>query len=457
MTPGRRAVLGGLLSSAALAGCGALGTRRLREPPEGFDRGRPRPPVVFVHGAFGSRLVDRAAGREIWPVSSSALLLSDYAGLELPLDADTGEALPDAVEAAGVLEQAGSLEFYGSLLESLDRAGGYRRSVPGQPVDDGQPRQYAYLYDWRRDLAEAARGLDAFVEQLRRDHGDSTLKVDVVAHSGGGLVLRHFLLYGAWVTGTDGPRQPSFAGLAKVRRAVAIGVPELGMAYAVQSLATGETVGLNRIWPSTLATCQAPFQFLPHGDDTWLVDATGKPVPADPFDVAFWRDHRLSVFNPAIRDHARHQAGGGVTGRARLVRLERAFADRLERARGFRAALRAEPLPREFPYFVIAGDCRSTLARLVLERRGERSFLRGSPGEVQWPRRGVPYARLMVEDGDGTVTAASARARPRLPPPGRPRGGAPFNARWERFVCASHNQLVVNPDCQRALLLALGA
>jgi hypothetical protein len=453
---GRRAVLGGLLASAALAGCGTLGGRRLHRPPEGFDRGRPRPPVVFVHGAFGSRLVDRAAGREVWPVSSSALLLSDYSELELPLHADSGEALPDAVKAVGVLEEAGSLEFYGSLLESLERAGGYRRAVPGQPVDDGQPRQYAYLYDWRRDLAEAARGLEAFIEQLRRDHADPTLKVDVVAHSGGGLVLRHFLLYGDGVTGMDGSRQPSFAGLAKVRSAVAIGVPELGMAYAVQSLATGETIGLNRIWPSTLTTCQAPFQFLPHGDDTWLVDAAGKPLPADPFDVAFWRDHRLSVFNPAVRDHARHRAGGGEAGRARLGRLERALADRLERARRFRAALRAAPLPREFPYFVIAGNCRATLARLVLERRGERSFLRSSAGEVQWPRRGVPYARLMVEDGDGTVTAASSRGRPRLPPPGSERAGPPFNARWERFVCASHNQLVVNPDCQRALLLALG-
>lgn len=457
MKPGRRRLIGGLASMAAVAGCGALGTRAIREPPEGFDRASWRPPVVFVHGAFGSRLVDRAGGREIWPVGSSALLLSDYASLELPVDPASGEALPDAVEATAIFEEAGSLDFYGSLLEALARAGGYRRAEPGSRVDDGVPRQYAYLYDWRRDLAEAARGLDAFIEQVRRDHGDPDLAVDLVAHSSGGLVARYFMLFGGRPLEADGPLQPSFEGVAKLRRVVAIGVPELGIARAVQALAVGETIGLNRIWPSTLATCHAPFQLLPHGDDTWLMDGAGEPLQVDPFDAGFWREHRLSVFNPAVRDHARHERGGGSAGRARLELLERAFTERLARGRRFRDALRAATLPRELPYFVIAGNCRATLARLVLERRGERTYLRSSIGEIQWPQRGVPYVRLMLEPGDGTVTAASCRARPRIPARGRHRAEAAISPRWERHVCASHNQLVVNQDCQRALLLALGS
>jgi hypothetical protein len=456
VNPDRRAVLGGLLSSAALAGCGLVQSRPLSEPPDGFERAAWRPPVVFVHGTFGSRLRNRASGREIWPVGTSELLFSDYAGLELPLDPATGGDLPDTVVATAVFEEAGSIDFYGSLLEALSRAGGYRRTEAGTPAHDGQPRQYAYLYDWRRDLADNACGLDAFIEQVRRDHGDPGLQVDLVAHSSGGLLARYFLLSGDRTLSADGPLEPTFAGLAKVRRVVAIGVPEIGLAYPVQSLTAGETIGLNRIWPSTLATSHAGFQALPHGDDTWLIGSDGKALQVDAFDPGFWRENRLSVFNPAVRDHARHLRGGGAAGRAHLVALERAFESRLARARRFRDALRAAELPRDLPYFVVAGDCRATLARLVLEQRGERSYLRSAPGEIQWPQRGVPYPRLMLEPGDGIVTKASARARPRMPPPGSLRTPDVINPRWERFVCASHNQLVVNLDTQRALLQALG-
>jgi hypothetical protein len=42
-----------------------------------------------------------------------------------------------------------------------------------------------------------------------------------------------------------------------------------------------------------------------------------------------------------------------------------------------------------------------------------------------------------------------------MPPPGAPRTPAVISPRWERFVCASHNQLVVNLETQRALLQAL--
>jgi hypothetical protein len=44
-----------------------------------------------------------------------------------------------------------------------------------------------------------------------------------------------------------------------------------------------------------------------------------------------------------------------------------------------------------------------------------------------------------------------------MPPPGAPRTPAVISPRWERLVCASHNQLVVNVETQRALLLALGS
>jgi hypothetical protein len=457
MKTARRRVLAGLLSAAALTGCSLFETKVLRRPPRGFDSGPARPPVVFVHGAFGSRLRDSRSGREIWPVGSTELLFSNYASLELPLDPDSGEALADAVVAHDVFEEVGNLSFYGSLLEALRLAGGYRRATAGTPVEDGSPCQYAYLYDWRRDFAEAAQGLDALIDQVRQDYAQPDLKVDLVAHSSGGLVARYFMLYGAAPLAAAAASTPTFAGAAKVRRAVAIGVPEIGIARAAQSLVSGEPIGLNRVWPSTLVTSHTPFQLLPHGDDAWLAERSGRLLVADAYEPALWREHRMAIFDSDVRSRARHDHGGGAAGRAHVALLERAFVARLERARRFRDAIRAAPLPAGLPYYVIAGSCRPTLGRLVVEPSGRRRYVRSAPLDIHWPEQGVDYTRLMLEPGDGMVTLASARARPTRPTAAQPSYRPALDAQGERLVCASHNQLAVNRDCQRALLLALGA
>ena len=70
------------------------------------------------------------------------------------------------------------------------------RGQPGQPVGTRQRRYYIFPYDWRQDNVVIARKLDALIEQLRRDYGDPQLKVDLVAHSMGGLIARYYLQYG---------------------------------------------------------------------------------------------------------------------------------------------------------------------------------------------------------------------------------------------------------------------
>ena len=134
-----------------MAGCGAVG-RWLSEPPAWFHAGAPRPPVVFVHGAFGARLRRRQDGREVWPVGTAELLLDDYDQLALPLDPETGAALDDGIEAAGLFDAIGTVEFYGPLVGMLQGAGGYRLTRPGQPPAGDAPPLYLFLYDWRRDL-----------------------------------------------------------------------------------------------------------------------------------------------------------------------------------------------------------------------------------------------------------------------------------------------------------------
>jgi len=438
-----------------MAGCGVFSPRRLDEPPRWLEGGRRRPPAVFIHGAFGSRLRNRRNGREIWPIGLADLVVSSFDELELPLDANTGAALPDSIEAYRLFDEAGAVDFYGSMVHMLEAAGGYRVWAAGmEPPADAIPL-YPLLYDWRRGFSDVAPELDRLIEQVRADHGDRELKVDLVAHSSGGLIARYFLLYGGRALPEEGMPVPDLGGATKVSRALAIGVPEIGMARAVAALTVGEPIVMNKVGPEILATSLSTFDLLPHGDDVWLLDGRGAPIVADACDPDVWKTHEMGIFNRGVRAQVRERGGGGRSGRRRLDLLERGFLLRLARSRRFRRAVRAVPIPRDIAYFTIGGDCRPTEARLLAEQFMGRPEVKSLPDRVRHPRRGVDYRALMLEPGDGRVTRPSVLAAPAWPVSAEPLPPPANN--WPRrlFVCASHNQLTVNIDCQRAMLHAL--
>jgi pimeloyl-ACP methyl ester carboxylesterase len=452
---GRRRVLQALGAAAVAGGCSFLSPQTLDEPPRWLQGGRRRPPAVFIHGAFGSRLRNRLSGREIWPIGLADLVVSSFDELELPLDPDTGAALPDAIVASGLFDETGVVDFYGSMVHMLEAAGGYRVWAAGtDPPEDAIPL-YPFLYDWRRGFADTAPELDRMVEQIRADHGDPGLKVDLVAHSSGGLIARYFLLYGGRLLPEGATPVPDFGGAGKVSRALAIGVPEIGMARAVAALTVGEPIVMNKVGPEVLATSLSTFDLLPHGDDVWLIDRRGTPIVADACDPEIWRTYEMGIFNRGVRAQVRERAGGGRSGQRRLELLERGFLLRLDRAGRFRRALRAAPIPADIAYLTIGGDCKPTEARLLAEEFMGRPEVKSLPDRVRNPRRGVDYRRLMLEPGDGRVARPSVLATPAWPASPRP---VPLLAEnWARreFVCASHNQLTVNTDCQRAMLHAL--
>jgi hypothetical protein len=138
-----------------------------------------------------------------------------------------------------------------------------------------------------------------------------------------------------------------------------------------------------------------------------------------------------------------------------LSLLERGFDLRLDHARRFRAAIRAAAIPADVAYYTIGGDCRPTQARLLVETPGGRPAVRTWPKDVHARRAGLDYERLMLEQGDGMVTRSSSACSPGWPGDGQPHASPAKDWRWQQYVCASHNKLVVNTDCQRALLRAL--
>ena len=150
-------------------------------------------PVILIPGLFGSKLRDRTTGVEMWPGSWRDVLWGDYRDLALAFDPATLQVRPDNLEAFDIAEQVLGHDIYRPIIDTLRDIGGYVRGVPGTPARQGERRYYIFAYDWRQDNVEHARGLERLIDTIRRDYGDRDLRVDIVAHSMGGLIARYYL------------------------------------------------------------------------------------------------------------------------------------------------------------------------------------------------------------------------------------------------------------------------
>jgi len=82
-------------------------------------------PVIVVPGLFGSKLRDKTTGVEVWPGDWKRILFSDYRDLALKFDAATLAVLPDNLEAYDIAEHVPGIDFYGPIIDTLARFGGY--------------------------------------------------------------------------------------------------------------------------------------------------------------------------------------------------------------------------------------------------------------------------------------------------------------------------------------------
>ncbi len=162
-------------------------------------------------------------------------------------------------------------DFYGDLIDTLQRVGGYERRFPGVPPRNGNGcALYHYVYDFRLDGVRAARGLAELIARIRADFGDPQLKVDVVAHSGGGMIARYFVRHGTRDLPATGALEPTYEGAAAIRRLLLVGTPSLGTLQPVLSLLRGEEVGLRKIPPEVVATCTGITEMMPYPAVPWL-------------------------------------------------------------------------------------------------------------------------------------------------------------------------------------------
>jgi len=410
-------------------------------------------PVIVIPGVFGSKLRHRDTGDEVWPGTARMLLFGDYRDIVINFDPETLQVRPDNLEAFDIADAALGHDFYGQLLSTLQRHGGYVRGKPGDAMRKGERRYYVYPYDWRQDNVESARGLDRLIEAIRRDYDDPTLKVDIIAHSMGGLVARYYLRYGP-VDVLDGTEQlVTLYGTSRVRKLILLGTPSMGSVSSLHAFLVGEPIVFKRIPQEVLATLPSGYQLFPHPLVTWLIDTSGNARDDDLFDAATWRRYRWSIFDPAVVARIRTERGANAD--AYLAAYRRYFDYRLERARRFLWAVSTPEPATPIRYVLFGGDCELTPARLALEDEGGLPVARLTPGDIRKRVPGVHYDELMLEPGDGLVTKPSLLARETLDPSAPQNEDSFIPIAYWFFLCEHHDMLTANVNFQDNLLNVL--
>lgn len=400
-----------------------------------------QPPIVIIHGLMGSTLVDKTTGKEFYPKSAGAVALSDYQELAISPVSSVGDNLVPGT----ILNDIAGINFYGALTGVLENEGQFINSTPGQAIGTQKRRYYTFIYDWRRDNVLAVKDLHAFLEQIRRDYNDPNLRVDIIAHSNGGLLANYYLRYGA----SDVLDQTEFSqwqeGGQRVRRVVLLGTPNLGSVTSLERLMRGFRLGLRLIPVDVLTSFATPFQALPSPIAQSVVDPGGNPVSINIYDPALWQKNAWSVYSPEFIKMIEKQSASPEASASKLKVLQDTFAKHLLRAERFQSSLTVPIMHNGIRMAAFGGDCELTASRAVLDVADGKPFLAFRAKEVANKVAGVDYDYLMLAPGDGLVTRDSQDASQYSFLP----------LRQSFFLCERHEFLVNNPYFQNNLLYFL--
>jgi triacylglycerol esterase/lipase EstA (alpha/beta hydrolase family) len=416
-----------------------------------------QPPVIFIHGVLGSRLKDIETKEDVWPGAISRLLSHDYSDAAYEIDPQTLAPKPNKAIPYDIFDGAAGKDFYGKIVHTLSEIGGYKLTKIGQQVNPKQKNYYVFLYDWRQDNVITASQLADFIEQIRLDYHNPTLKVDIVAHSMGGLITRYYIRYGKQdvINDNDFPEKITMYGAERVRRLILLGTPNLGSIRSLNLFITGLDIGVNQIATETLASMPSLYQLFPHSLNDWIVTSDGQPLDRDLFDVEIWRRFEWSIFDPIVRKRMLEKYPNQAEGEAHLATFEKYFEKNLERARRFVWALSVATPKPEPKLMVFGGGCTLTPARILVEEVDGDSVIRMHPSEVTQPIAGVDYDALLLEPGDGSVTKASLLGRNALDPSVQRHKYIHLLIEQSFFLCESHESLTGNLNFQDNLLNTL--
>lgn len=336
-------------------------------------------PVIVIPGITASDLEDDYPLRTdtIW----SMVFNKEYEKISLHPDDLRYEAIEPARVFPGRI-----FEIYNDLIKALRHELSPRADRP-TPV-------FAFPYDWRADIRITAQRLGAFVEEvlartrlLKHYAGAENLRVDLVGHSMGGLVISEYL--------------SQFQGRARAGKVVTIGTPFLGAVEAVVKITTGMSL-LSGDAPTerereTARVTPAVYQLLPSYTGA-AVDNQFNPV--DLFDPGNMQPSIVDSLTEFVRLYAVETPAADRRAHAEIL-LKRL----LDGARDHRAKVTdLKPgkagVPQKNWLAIVGVGVRTRIQVGVTKQDGKNRFV---VGEDQFVNDLTPMNRTSRHTGDGTV------------------------------------------------------
>lgn len=431
--------------------------------------GSERNPVVVIPGILGSNLVEKGSGKIVWGAFTYGATDTDYPGgarlFCLPMRAGTSlSELKDDVEPDGVLEsleanvgllKVNALEPYKGIIRSL-AAGRYvdrdiARTAHATADSDG-PIDYAGLhytcfqfdYDWRRDISESVVRLDRLVRDAARLASDARgngepAKVDIVAHSMGGLVALYYLRYGTQPLPADGSLpQATWEGARFVNQLVIVGTPSAGSVLALKQMVDGVSYSpiTPTYQPAFLGTMPSIYQLLPRTRHARVIDSETQEA-IDLYDIETWKKYNWGLADTRQDRYIAWLLPEIGTKEARRAIALDQLGKCLKRAQQLHQALDQPMSQAPVPIHLIAGDTIPTPSVIAVDHQtGKLKVSEQAPG-------------------DGTVTRASALMDERTGGTWRPRLDSPIAWSSVRFLQGDHIELTSNAPFTDDLLYLL--
>ena len=406
-----------------------------------------RLPVILIPGLIGSELINKNSRDTVW----FDLNRAKDDDLRLPISPDLrankDNLVPrDIVREVQLVKLTPKIEIYQKLIDSL-QADGFTEGKLDAPTAGGDADTfYVFPYDWRLDNVENAQILLQKLDELRAKLNRPDLKVNVIAHSMGGLITRYALMYGK--SDLNGRARPNWRGAGYFNSISLVATPNAGALQSLDSMLNGFSFFgsgkinlpfVQNLSRSDLFTIPSIYQLLPHANTARIFDENLKPLKIDLYNPAVWERYGWTAYSD--EDFAKKFEP------AEQKQAKAYFRAVLLRAKQFQAALDAAPsVKNPVPIYYFGAECRATIDGMIIRRNAKKE---------KWITEFEPSAytktdgtkvtkeeteKILLSPGDGVVSKRSLLASLlRLGKLGDQNSSFILNAAPD--ACSEHNRL----------------